>query len=210
VTHGAARLLTLDLTTLQHECAIPASWTPTSRLVHELTWDEIKTCSTRHHIKPKRQMSVRQWRRADLSPSSLTRCLQPQGATTSVQQRPMGLDSPEQRSCAPPEPACATVYLQFDGIGQRGNSHRKVGNLFDVKAGRPSTTCTKRRSKSFGEPHHQRINNEQGGPHHPVRLTIQDDSFLSFQPVALPAATRRSATTPIAQRYTAQPHGGTT
>ena len=25
------------------------------------------------------------------------------------------------------------VYLQFDGIGNAANSHRKVGNLFDVK-----------------------------------------------------------------------------
>jgi len=27
----------------------------------------------------------------------------------------------------------AYVYLQFDGIGNAANSHRKVGNLFDVK-----------------------------------------------------------------------------
>ena len=25
------------------------------------------------------------------------------------------------------------AYLQFDGIGEEANAHRKVGNLFDVK-----------------------------------------------------------------------------
>ena len=25
------------------------------------------------------------------------------------------------------------AYLQFDGIGNAANAHRKVGNLFDVK-----------------------------------------------------------------------------
>ena len=25
------------------------------------------------------------------------------------------------------------AYLQFDGIGEDANAHRKVGNLFDVK-----------------------------------------------------------------------------
>src|ERR1017187_7588143 len=26
-----------------------------------------------------------------------------------------------------------TAYLQFDGVGEDANAHRKVGNLFDVK-----------------------------------------------------------------------------
>jgi len=41
----------------------------------------------------------------------------------------------EARNCAAPRRklVCAIAYLQFDGIGNAANSHRKVGNLFDVK-----------------------------------------------------------------------------
>ena len=40
---------------------------------------------------------------------------------------------PRVRQARPPRPACAIAYLQFDGIGNAANSHRQVGNLFDVK-----------------------------------------------------------------------------
>ena len=32
--------------------------------------------------------------------------------------------------------ACATLYLQSDGIGNDASSHRQIGNLFDVTAAR--------------------------------------------------------------------------
>jgi uncharacterized radical SAM superfamily Fe-S cluster-containing enzyme len=77
------------------------------------------------------------------------------------------------------------VYLQFDGIGNAANSHRKVGNLFDVKlqaianlheAGVdivPVTTII------------NGINNEQVG--RIVEFALDNPktiSFLSFQPVS--------------------------
>ena len=40
---------------------------------------------------------------------------------------------PGVRRKPPPRPGCAIAYLQFDGIGNAANAHRKVGNLFDVK-----------------------------------------------------------------------------
>jgi uncharacterized radical SAM superfamily Fe-S cluster-containing enzyme len=77
------------------------------------------------------------------------------------------------------------VYLQFDGIGNAANSHRKVGNLFDVKlqainnlheAGVdivPVTTII------------NGINNEQVG--RIIEFALDNPkkiSFLSFQPVS--------------------------
>src|SRR6202044_249590 len=77
------------------------------------------------------------------------------------------------------------AYLQFDGIGNAANSHRKVGNLFDVKlqaihnlheAGVdivPVTTII------------NGINNEQVG--HIIQFALDNPkkiNFLSFQPVS--------------------------
>ena len=78
------------------------------------------------------------------------------------------------------------AYLQFDGIGNAANSHRAVGNLFDVKlraienlhnAGVdivPVTTIV------------NGLNNEQVG--RIIQFALDNPkriSFLSFQPVSL-------------------------
>ena len=84
------------------------------------------------------------------------------------------------------------AYLQFDGIGNAANSHRKVGNLFDVKlqaihnlheAGVdivPVTTII------------NGINNEQVG--RIIQFALDNPkkiNFLSFQPVSLYRPRRR-------------------
>jgi uncharacterized radical SAM superfamily Fe-S cluster-containing enzyme len=96
------------------------------------------------------------------------------------------------------------VYLQFDGIGNEANSHRAVGNLFDVKL------------KAIHNLHNagveivpvitiiNGINNEQVGA--VVRFALENPkiiSFLSFQPVSFTG--RDEAITDErrnAQRYT--------
>jgi uncharacterized radical SAM superfamily Fe-S cluster-containing enzyme len=96
------------------------------------------------------------------------------------------------------------AYLQFDGIGNAANSHRAVGNLFDVKlraienlhaAGVdivPVTTII------------NGVNNEQVG--HIIQFALDNPkkiSFLSFQPVSFTG--RDEAITDErrqAQRYT--------
>src|SRR5216684_6614957 len=96
------------------------------------------------------------------------------------------------------------AYLQFDGIGNAANEHRKVGNLFDVKlkaihnlheAGVeivPVTTIV------------NGINNEQVGKI--IQFALENPkiiSFLSFQPVSFTG--RDEAVTDErrkAQRYT--------
>ncbi len=96
------------------------------------------------------------------------------------------------------------VYLQFDGIGNAANSHRKVGNLFDVKlqainnlheAGVdivPVTTII------------NGINNEQVG--RIIEFALDNPkkiSFLCFQPVCFTGRDEDiSEERRVAQRYT--------
>ncbi|MGB8845496.1 MAG: radical SAM protein, partial [Terracidiphilus sp.] len=96
------------------------------------------------------------------------------------------------------------VYLQFDGIGNAANSHRKVGNLFDVKlqainnlheAGVeivPVTTIV------------NGINNEQVG--RIIEFALDNPrkiSFLSFQPVSFTGRDEDiTEERRVAQRYT--------
>jgi uncharacterized radical SAM superfamily Fe-S cluster-containing enzyme len=96
------------------------------------------------------------------------------------------------------------VYLQFDGIGNAANSHRKVGNLFDVKlqainnlheAGVeivPVTTII------------NGINNEQVG--RIIEFALDNPkkiSFLSFQPVSFTGRDEDiTDDRRVAQRYT--------
>ena len=64
-------------------------------------------------------------------------------ATTACRRRPTASSSPRASNSAKQaaEAGLRYAYLQFDGIGNAANSHRKVGNLFDVKL-RRSRTCT--------------------------------------------------------------------
>jgi 7,8-dihydro-6-hydroxymethylpterin dimethyltransferase len=106
--------------------------------VHELTWEDIKTVlDNAISIKPKRQMSVQfSGGEPTLSPYFLDAVRYAREGR--VQQRPGG----DQRHRVRQEPEFCReaaeaglryAYLQFDGIGNAANSHRRVGNLFDVK-----------------------------------------------------------------------------
>ena len=101
--------------------------------------------------------------------------------------RPTASSSPRARTSrrAAAEAGLRYAYLQFDGIGNAANSHRLVGNLFDVKlraienlwkAGVdivPVTTIV------------NGVNNEQVG--RIIQFALDNPrkiSFLSFQPVS--------------------------
>jgi uncharacterized radical SAM superfamily Fe-S cluster-containing enzyme len=158
--------------------------------VHELTWDEIKTVlDNAITIKPKRQMSVQfSGGEPTLSPYFLdaVRYSRKVGYN-SVQAATNGIEfakSPDFAKAAA-EAGLRYAYLQFDGIGNAANSHRLVGNLFDVKlraienlwrAGVdivPVTTIV------------NGVNNEQVG--RIIQFALDNPkkiSFLSFQPVS--------------------------
>ncbi|HEY1993823.1 MAG TPA: radical SAM protein, partial [Edaphobacter sp.] len=158
--------------------------------VHELTWDEIKTMlDNAVTIKPKRQMSVQfSGGEPTLSPYFLDAVAYARKVGyTSVQAATNGIEFAKSKefSKAAAEAGLRYAYLQFDGIGNAANSHRKVGNAFDVKlqaihnlheAGVdivPVTTIV------------NGINNEQVG--RIIEFALDNPkkiNFLSFQPVS--------------------------
>src|ERR1022692_2374272 len=177
--------------------------------VHELTWDEIKTMlDNAITIKPKRQMSVQfSGGEPTLSPYFLDAVAYSRKVGyNSVQAATNGIEFAKSKEFAKAaaEAGLRYAYLQFDGIGNAANSHRKVGNAFDVKlqaipnlheAGVdivPVTTII------------NGINNEQVG--NIIQFALDNPkkiNFLSFQPVSFTGRDEAvSDERRAAQRYT--------
>ncbi|GAC1652629.1 MAG: hypothetical protein NVS9B15_13180 [Acidobacteriaceae bacterium] len=191
ITHGRGAVLTIDLTNRCNMMCDPCFMDANQvGFVHELTWDEIKTMlDNAISIKPRRQMSVQfSGGEPTLSPYFLdaVRYARKVGYN-SVQAATNGIEFAKSKEFCrqAAEAGLRFAYLQFDGIGNEANAHRKVGNLFDVKlqainnlheAGVdivPVTTIV------------NGINNEQVG--RIIQFALDNPkkiSFLSFQPVS--------------------------
>ena len=210
IQHGRGSVLTIDLTNRCNMMCDPCFMDANQvGFVHELSWEEIKTMlDNAISIKPRRQMSVQfSGGEPTLSPYFLdaVRYSRKVGYN-SVQAATNGIEFAKSFEFAKEAAAAGLryAYLQFDGIGNAANSHRKVGNLFDVKlraienlhtAGVeivPVTTIL------------NGINNEQVG--RIVEFALDNPrkiSFCSFQPVSFTG--RDEAITDErrhAQRYT--------
>ena len=191
IKHGRGSVLTIDLTNRCNMMCDPCFMDANQvGFVHELTWDEIKTMHDNAiSIKPRRQMSVQfSGGEPTLSPYFLDAVAYSRKVGyNSVQAASNGIEfaKSEEFCRQAAEAGLRYVYLQFDGIGNAANSHRKVGNLFDVKlkaihnlhnAGVeivPVTTIV------------NGINNEQVG--RIIQFALDNPktiSFLSFQPVS--------------------------
>src|SRR3979411_873191 len=191
VTHGRGSVLTIDLTNRCNMMCDPCFMDANQvGFVHELTWDEIKTMlDNAVTIKPRRQMSVQfSGGEPTLSPYFLDAVAYARKVGyESVQAATNGIEFAKAKefSKAAAEAALRYGHLQFDGIGNAANSHRKVGNAFDVKlqaihnlheAGVdivPVTTIV------------TGINNEQVG--RIIEFALDNPkkiNFLSFQPVS--------------------------
>ncbi|HXU40370.1 MAG TPA: radical SAM protein [Blastocatellia bacterium] len=191
IKHGRGSVLTIDLTNRCNMMCDPCFMDANQvGFVHELTWEDIKTLlDNAISIKPRRQMSVQfSGGEPTMSPYFLdaVRYAREVGYN-SVQAATNGIEfakSPEFCKQAA-EAGLRYAYLQFDGIGNAANEHRKVGNLFDVKlraienlhsAGVdivPVTTII------------NGINNEQVG--RIIQFALDNPkkiNFLSFQPVS--------------------------
>ena len=191
ITHGRGSVLTIDLTNRCNMMCDPCFMDANQvGFVHELTWEDVKTMlDNALKIKPHRQMSVQfSGGEPTLSPfflDAVRYCKQV--GYNSVQAATNGIEFAKSREFCrqAAEAGLRYAYLQFDGIGNAANSHRAVGNLFDVKlkaidnlhsAGVdivPVTTIV------------NGINNEQVG--RIVQFALDNPrkiSFLSFQPVS--------------------------
>ena len=210
ITHGRGAVLTVDLTNRCNMMCDPCFMDANQvGFVHELTWEDIKqVLDNAASLKPRRQLSVQfSGGEPTISPFFLdaVRYARKIGYQ-SVQAATNGIEfakSPDFcRQAA--EAGLRYAYLQFDGIGNEANSHRAVGNLFDVKL------------KAIENLHSagvdivpvitiiNGVNNEQVGA--VVRFALDNPKkipFLSFQPVSFTG--RDEAITDerrTAQRYT--------
>jgi uncharacterized radical SAM superfamily Fe-S cluster-containing enzyme len=139
ITHGRGSVLTVDLTNRCNMMCDPCFMDANQvGFVHELSWEDIKTLlDNAVTIKPKRQMSVQfSGGEPTLSPFFVDAVAYAREVGyTSVQAATNGIEfakSPEFCKRAA-DGGLRYAYLQFDGIGNAANSHRAVGNLFDVK-----------------------------------------------------------------------------
>ena len=139
IKHGRGSVLTVDLTNRCNMMCDPCFMDANQvGFVHELTWDDIKmVLDNAISIKPKRQMSVQfSGGEPTLSPHFLDAVRYARAVGySSVQVATNGIEfakSPEFAKTAA-EAGLRYAYLQFDGIGNAANAHRRVGNLFDVK-----------------------------------------------------------------------------
>src|SRR6202521_555057 len=139
VTHGRGSVLTVDLTNRCNMMCDPCFMDANQvGFVHELSWEEIKTLLDNPiSTKPRRQLSVQfSGGEPTLSPyflDAVRYCRQL--GYQSVQAATNGIEfakNPEFAKQAA-EAGLRYAYLQFDGIGNAANAHRRVGNLFDVK-----------------------------------------------------------------------------
>ena len=210
IKYGRGAVLTIDLTNRCNMMCDPCFMDANQvGFVHELSWDYIKTMlDNAISIKPRRQMSVQfSGGEPTMSPYFLDAVrYSKQVGYSSVQAATNGIEfakSPEFARAAA-KAGLRYAYLQFDGIGNAANSHRLVGNLFDVKlraienlwsAGVdivPVVTIV------------NGVNNEQVG--RIIQFALDNPrkiNFLSFQPVSFTG--RDEEVTPerrAAQRYT--------
>jgi len=191
VKYGRGAVLTIDLTNRCNMMCDPCFMDANQvGFVHELSWEDIRTMlDNAITIKPKRQMSVQfSGGEPTLSPYFLdaVRYARKVGYN-SVQAATNGIEFAKSFEFAQQaaEAGMRYAYLQFDGIGNAANAHRKVGNLFDVKL------------KAIDNLHRagveivpvitivNGINNEQVG--RIIKFALDNPKkigFLSFQPVS--------------------------
>lgn len=139
IRHGRGAVLTVDLTNRCNMMCDPCFMDANQvGYVHELTWDEIKEIMDNAiNIKPRRQMSIQfSGGEPTLSPYFLDAVAYARKlGYSSTQAATNGIEFAKSKEFArkAAEAGLRFVYLQFDGVGNDANSHRQIGNLFDVK-----------------------------------------------------------------------------
>jgi 7,8-dihydro-6-hydroxymethylpterin dimethyltransferase len=210
IKHGRGSVLTVDLTNRCNMMCDPCFMDANQiGFVHELTWEDIKTLlDNALSIKPRRQMSVQfSGGEPTLSPHFLDAIRYArQLGYDSVQAATNGIEFAKSPAFArqAAEAGLRYAYLQFDGIGNPANSHRNVGNLFDLKLRAIENLHSNGVEIVLVTTVVNGINNEQVGRVVQFALDNPDKiAMVSFQPVSFTG--RDEAITDErrqAQRYT--------
>ncbi len=139
VKYGRGSVLTVDLTNRCNMMCDPCFMDANQvGYVHELEWDEVRQIlDDSMTIQPRRQMSVQfSGGEPTLSPHFLRAVKYARDiGYFCVQTATNGIKFAQDREFCrqSKEAGLRLAYLQFDGVTNEANSHRKVGNLFDVK-----------------------------------------------------------------------------
>ncbi|MBL8740639.1 MAG: radical SAM protein [Myxococcales bacterium] len=191
VKYGRGGVLTVDLTNRCNMMCDPCFMDANQvGYVHELSWEEItKILDDSINVRPRRQMSIQfSGGEPTLSPFFLDaiRYARKVGYFA-VQCATNGLRFAEEPGFAQKakDAGLRMVYLQFDGVTNASNSHRKIKNLYDVKL-RAIEECAKAGIDVIlvvtlvnG------VNNDQVGPIVEFAVENADKiTVISFQPVS--------------------------
>src|SRR4026209_1002852 len=213
ILHGRGSVLTVDLTNRCNMMCDPCFMDANQvGFVHELSWEDIKmVLDNAISIKPRRQMSVQfSGGEPTISPHFLdaVRYARKVGYN-SVQVATNGIEFAKypEFATAAAEAGLRYAYLQFDGIGNAANSHRLVGNLFDVKLRAIENLYSAGVDIVPVSPIVNGINNEQVG--RVIRFALDNPkkiNFLSFEPVSFTGRDQEvTDERRAAQRYTLSP-----
>jgi len=210
VRWGRGSVLTVDLTNRCNMMCDPCFMDANQvGYVHELSWDEItEVLDNALKIKPRRQMSVQfSGGEPTMHPRFLDAVTYARKVGyNSVQAATNGIEFAKSKDYSRRafEAGLRYVYLQFDGIGNDANSHRHVGNLFDVKLRAIENLHEAGVEIVLVTTLVNGVNNDQVGPI--IRFARDNPkkiSFVSFQPVSFTGRDEDiTAERRLRQRYT--------
>jgi 7,8-dihydro-6-hydroxymethylpterin dimethyltransferase len=191
IQHGRGAVLTIDLTNRCNMMCDPCFMDANQvGYVHELTLDDVTALlDDAITIKPRRQMTVQfSGGEPTISPIFLdaVRYAREVGYF-SVQAATNGIRFAQEPAFAAQARAAGLriAYLQFDGVSEEANAHRKVGNLFEVKLRAIEALHAAGLDVCLVVTIVNGINNDQVGPI--IKFALQNCdkiSFVSFQPVS--------------------------
>jgi 7,8-dihydro-6-hydroxymethylpterin dimethyltransferase len=210
VRYGRGSVLTVDLTNRCNMMCDPCFMDANQvGYVHELGWDEVREIlDNALKIKPRRQMSVQfSGGEPTMSPLFLDAVAYARKiGYNSVQAATNGIEFAKSKEFCKKafEAGMRYAYLQFDGIGNDANSHRQIGNLFDVKLRAIENMHEAGIEIVLVVTIVNNVNNDQVGT--VVKFAMENPkkiAFVSFQPVSFTG--RDEDITPerrLRQRYT--------
>jgi len=191
VKYGRGAVLTVDLTNrcnmMCNPCFMDANQVG---YVHELSWDDVRQIlDNSANVKPRRQMSVQfSGGEPTLSPYFLDAVAYARKlGFQSVQAATNGIRFAQDIDFARRAKAAGLrfAYLQFDGVTNEANSHRGVGNLFDVKKKALENLKAVGIDVTLVVTIVNTVNNEQVGPIVQFAIdNIDKINAVSFQPVS--------------------------
>jgi tetraether lipid synthase len=191
ITHGRGSVLTIDLTNRCNMMCDPCFMDANQvGYVHELTLDDVKQLlDDAISIKPRRQMSVQfSGGEPTISPIFLEAVRYArQVGYFSVQAATNGIRFAQDAEFAKQahQAGMRIAYLQFDGVGEHANAHRKVGNLFALKLRAIENLYAAGIDVCLVVTIVNTVNDDQVGSI--IKFALQNCdkiSFVSFQPVS--------------------------